>query len=198
LVTRVKICGLTCQEDAELAIELGASAIGFVLEPSSKRFLHPVPAWIAKLPVYVARVAVFGAVPASFDLKSFDAVQGLGVRAVYFAGRKIATVRCGSGASPESLIKSAAGGDAILLDAAVEGSFGGTGTQADWDVAAEVVRIASKPVILAGGLNPDNVADAIRKIRPFAVDVASGVEASPGVKDKAKMKAFFEAVRSVP
>lgn len=196
-MTRIKICGLTRKQDAELAIELGASAVGFVLEPSSKRFVHPIPDWIKHLPVYVTRVAVFGGVPASYDVSSFDAIQGLGVRTLGFKGRKIATVRCPKGASPEALIKAGKAGDAILLDAALEGHFGGTGTQADWDVAAEVVRLATKPVILAGGLSPDNVADAIQKVRPYAVDVSSGVEESHGIKDAGKMKAFFEAVTSV-
>lgn len=171
--------------------------MGFVLEPSSKRFLDPIPDWVAKLPIYVTRVAVFGAVPSSFDIKGFDAIQGLGVRTASFSGTKISTIRCGEGAKPKALIEAAAAGDAILLDAAVDGHFGGTGTLADWDVATEVVKLAGKPVILAGGLNPDNVAQAIQKVKPYAVDVASGVEATPGIKDMGKMRAFFEAVRSV-
>ncbi len=196
MVTRIKICGLTQKDDALLAVELGASALGFVQEPSSKRFIHPKPDWIAKLPVFVTRVAVFGGVPAAFDLTYFDAIQGMGVRALSYSGHKVATVRCGAGASADALIKAASAGDAILLDAAVEGHFGGTGVLADWDVAAEVVKKSKKPVILAGGLTPYNVAEAIAKVRPYAVDVSSGVESAPGMKDPIKLKAFFEAVKA--
>ena len=95
------------------------------------------------------------------------------------------------------LIAEAGNADAILVDANIEGRHGGTGQLADWDLAAEVVRVSTKPVVLAGGLTPDNVADAIRKVRPYAVDVATGVESEPGIKDEAKMRAFFDAVRSV-
>jgi phosphoribosylanthranilate isomerase len=85
----------------------------------------------------------------------------------------------------------------ILLDAYVKGSYGGTGETADWEQAREVVSTCSQPVFLAGGLTPENVAEAIKRVRPYAVDVSSGVEASPGKKDREKLHAFFEAVRSV-
>jgi phosphoribosylanthranilate isomerase len=85
---------------------------------------------------------------------------------------------------------------AILLDAYSENEYGGTGKRVDWELAATIVEKHGWPVILAGGLTPDNVAEAIRIVRPYAVDVSSGIESSPGIKDHGKMKAFVEAVRS--
>ena len=199
MVTRVKICGLTRREDAMLAIELGAHALGFIFEPSSKRFLTEVPAWIVDLPPYVARVAVFGHAPAAFVPPLFHAVQGACwplAQKSNDAFHRIAAVPCGTSTNLAQVLDTAIRADAILLDAHAEGQYGGTGKTIDWNFAAEVVRACPKPVILAGGLTPDNVAEAIRKVRPFAVDVSSGVEAEPGVKDPRKLKAFFQAIQT--
>jgi len=199
VVTRVKICGLTRREDATLAIELGAHALGFIFEPSSKRFLSQVPPWIGDLPPYVTRVAVFGNAPAAFVPPLFHAVQGacwpLAAKP-NDAFHRIAAVPCREATTMAEVLEAARQANAILLDAHVEGSYGGTGKRIDWHFAAQVVKNCPKPVILAGGLTPENVAEAIQRVRPYAVDVSSGVEAEPGIKDAGKLRAFFEAVSS--
>jgi phosphoribosylanthranilate isomerase len=199
LATRVKICGITTRKDAELAVELGASALGFILEPTSKRYLKVVPDWLRELPPYINRVAVFGMAPDYFCETQFESVQASGWMdplAQEEHCRRIEAVRVKSGENPKAIADRAHHAVALLLDAFVEGMYGGTGKTVDWDLAAEVVKISKKPVILAGGLTPENVAEAIRQVRPYAVDVSSGVESSPGIKDPAKMKVFFEAVSS--
>ncbi len=182
-----------------LAIELGAHALGFIFEPSSKRFLPQVPLWISELPPYVTRVAVFGLAPTAFVPPLFHAVQGacwpLGSK-THDAFHRIATVPCGKETSMHEVLDTAARADAILLDAQVEGQHGGTGKSIDWHFAAEVVKACAKPVILAGGLTPENVVEAIRTVKPYAVDVSSGVELEPGKKDSGKLKAFFAAVQT--
>jgi phosphoribosylanthranilate isomerase len=193
MVTRVKICGITREQDARLAIELGAHALGFIFEPTSPRYLGQVPNWIRDLPPYVSRVAVFGQAPASFTESMFHALQG---DASSFGAaqedrfQRIAAVRCAANKSVRDVLAEADPTDAVLLDAFVEGAYGGTGKKIDWDFAAEVVRISTKPVILAGGLTAENVAEAIQRVRPYAVDVCSGVEAEPGIKDHAKLREF--------
>ncbi|HEY3780570.1 MAG TPA: phosphoribosylanthranilate isomerase [Fimbriimonadaceae bacterium] len=200
MVTRVKICGLTRREDVELAIELGASAVGFIFEPTSKRYLKTVPEWLCELPPYVSRVAVYGLVPDFFNETQFESIQASGWMdplAQDEICRRIEVVRVKPGENPKVIADRAQHAVALFLDTYVEGSYGGTGKAVDWDLAAEVVKISRKPVILAGGLTPDNVAEAIRKVRPYAVDVSSGVESSPGVKDPEKMRAFFKAVSEI-
>lgn len=182
-----------------LAIELGADAVGFIFEPSSPRFLSDVPKWISSLPPYVSRVAVFGMAPSAFVSPVFDAIQGSS--ASFGDGlddhfRRIAAVRCSEATTLDHVIQEGANADAILLDAHVRDQFGGTGKCIDWTFAASVVNESPKPVILAGGLTAENVAEAIQMVKPYAVDVASGVESSPGIKDAAKMAAFFDACKS--
>lgn len=219
-MTRVKICGITRREDAMLAVELGAHALGFIFEPTSPRFLPEVPDWIDEIPPFVTRVAVFGIAPASFVERSFQAMQGVaesfgyvsegtgglgkeewrrgGIKGAREDGfQRIAAVRVKPGEGVETFLNHLPDADALLLDAYAEGQFGGTGRQVDWDLAAEVVKQSPLPVILAGGLTPENVADAVRLVKPYAVDVASGVEATPGIKDAAKLRAFFRAVKSI-
>lgn len=196
--TLVKICGLTNQADAEWAAECGADALGFVLHPASPRFVTPeAAASIAtRLGPFTLTVAVFGEVAAGVNLAAFAAVQGVG--AVRVQGRRrIETLRLRAGMEPpsEDLLR-AQEADAILLDAYDPSAYGGTGHRVDWDWAAAFVRHSERPVVLAGGLDPDNVADAIRHVRPYAVDVASGVEGSPGHKDRAKVRDFILSVRS--
>jgi phosphoribosylanthranilate isomerase len=193
-VIRVKICGLTRREDAELATELGADALGFIFEPSSPRFIA-VPetlTWLNELGPYVTRVAVFGPLPEAFSCAGFQAVQAIGASALTdMAKQRIEVIRLTDHALPG--IETAC--DAILLDAHQPGIYGGTGRRIDWPLAAEVVRASPTPVILAGGLTPDNVRDAIEQVRPYAVDVSSGVESSPGIKDHIKLRDFIEAVK---
>lgn len=195
-MTRVKICGLTRAEDVELAVELGAYAVGFVLEPSSPRCvgLADVADLIEAVPLYVARVAVMGPFQPGPHLASFDAVQALGVRRsdLEASQRAIAVYRVGGGDPFPDQDET----DAVLLDAFKEGEYGGTGHKLDFSKAKRAMADAVRPVIVAGGLDHENVGNAIKELRPFAVDVSSGVEAEPGIKDPDRLRAFFEAVRT--
>lgn len=194
-MTRVKICGLTRAEDVELAVALGASAVGFVLEPSSPRFvgLADVSRLLELVPPYVSRVAVMGPFQAGGHLAPFDAVQAIGVRSSMLepGQRAIAVFRPGSEDEPVDQSDV----DAVLLDGHAPGSFGGTGTTVDLALARAAIAECVRPVVLAGGLTPDNVGRLIAELRPFAVDVSSGVESEPGKKDASAMRAFFDAVR---
>ncbi len=197
MVTRIKICGLTRRQDTELAIELGADALGFIHEPKSPRYIRDEDLkWIAALPPIPIKVAVFGVVDKPVAT-AFDAIQG--VEWVLDQGpsfKRIHVVRPRQGQRPEELLTAIQPASAIHLDAFSESAFGGTGKKVDLDFAAEFDRLSPLPVILAGGLTPENVAEAIEKVRPFAVDLSSGIESSPGIKDPFKMRDFIQAVRS--
>jgi phosphoribosylanthranilate isomerase len=200
-VTRVKICGITRLEDAELAASLGAWAIGFVLWPGSKRAVDPArAAGIAQtLRRRVDLVGVFvnpalDEVAAAAEALHLTHVQLHGDEGPAFCaevGRRtgakvIKAVAVRSGADLQALARFRT--DLHLLDA-------GAGGGRAWDWALVAGRRSSVPAILAGGLTPENVAAGIAAVRPWGVDVASGVEAAPGVKDPAKLEAFFAAVR---
>jgi len=200
-VTRVKICGITRLEDAELAASLGAWAIGFVLWPGSKRAADPArAAGIAQaLRRRVDLVGVFvnptlDEVAAAAEALRLTHVQLHGDEGPAFCaevGRRtgakvIKAVAVRSGADLQALARFRT--DLHLLDA-------GAGGGRAWDWALVAGRRSSVPAILAGGLTPENVAAGIAAVRPWGVDVASGVEAAPGVKDPAKLEAFFAAVR---
>jgi phosphoribosylanthranilate isomerase len=199
----VKICGLTCAEDAQAALEAGADALGFNLWPGSKRHiaLEENAAWIAALRGRAERIAVLVNVPLPEAQRvaghpAFDAVQFHGDEsAEYLAefarcGRPFLVARRGEiGTVP---------GGRVLLDAAVPGAYGGTGVTVDFAKAAAQVRAQpQRQVILAGGLTPENVAAAVAQVRPWGVDVASGVEVSPRRKDAGKVRAFIQAARSL-
>jgi phosphoribosylanthranilate isomerase len=196
-MTRVKICGLTNYRDAELAIEFGADAIGFVHEPSSPRCIGEFDLeWLRKLPPVPVKVAVFGKVfqPAFAGL--FDLIQGSEWETYPEpATKRIHTLRVRKGQKPQDFTQMTVNASAFLLDAHKDGVYGGTGETIDWDFAAEFVQLADRPVILAGGLNPDNVAAAVSRVRPFMVDVASGVEERAGIKDTIKLRDFIEAAK---
>jgi len=205
---RVKICGITNPEDALTAIAAGADALGFNLFPGSRRYIGFAEnlGWIKDLPPFVTRVAVLVNAPLeeAQRLASHPAIDAVQLHGDEDAGYCAELARLG-----RPLIKALRlSGRAIftnaeafstryvLLDAFVPGEFGGTGAVADLGLAAEFVR--EKPgleVILAGGLTPENVADAVAQVRPFAVDVAGGVEVEPGRKDTGKVQAFCAAAR---
>lgn len=202
---RVKICGITCREDAEQAIALGADALGFNLWPGSRRYvmLEQHRGWIEQLPPFVTRVAVLVNAPLEEAERvarspAFDAVQLHGDEdAAYCA----AFVRIGRPFIKALRVRAAGdvaaadqfGTRRILIDAHVEGAFGGTGKRIDLDFASELVRRQpGLQVILAGGLTAENIEETVRAVRPYAVDVASGVESEDGRKDREKMRAFFE------
>ena len=194
-MTRVKICGLTRVEDVVLAVELGAEAVGFVLEPTSPRSisLEQAERLAGYAAPYCITVAVYGRTS-----EPFPRVQA--IQAVEFRSRPSCTlvqaVRLREDTTFEEIQGLAEAADAIILDAFSSKGYGGTGEKINWSFAREIVDRLSKPVILAGGLNPVNVAEAILTVQPYAVDVSSGIESSPGVKDPLKMRAFFEAVNA--
>ena len=206
---RVKICGITNREDALAAIALGADALGFNLFPGSKRFieLDREAAWMQALPPFVTRVAVLVNVPPDDARRiaarpEIDLVQLHGDEdAAYCAefarlGRPfVKALRLRDAASVETADRFFT--PHILLDAHAGAAFGGTGTPVDVALAAECVRRhPALRIILAGGLKPENVAAAVQAVRPYAVDVASGVEVEGAArrKDAARMERFFAAV----
>lgn len=188
---RVKICGLTRVADVEAAALCGADAVGIVLEPTSSRFVpndQELQDLLNVVPPFVTKVAVFGE---SMDLnrtKGFDAVQSLSNS----EGRACLRIRAFH-LSEDSLttILKFQNADAILLDSYVPGKLGGTGERSDWTLARRVVEEQTLPIILAGGLTPTNVSEAIRLVRPYAVDVSTGVESSPGIKDAELVRRFI-------
>lgn len=196
-MTAIKFCGLTRREDVALAVELGVEYVGFVLWPDSPRQVSftQAAALIDTLPDSVTPVGVFVR-PSDDDLsRGIDA----GVRVVQVHGQDTAPegTRCDvwmaaalrEGGLPPGVDRSRV----LLLDAHDPARHGGTGRTIDWAAAARVA--ATRRVMLAGGLSAANVADAIRRVRPVGVDVASGIEDAPGVKNSAAMRAFVAAVR---
>jgi phosphoribosylanthranilate isomerase len=203
-MTHVKVCGIRRRADALLAVELGATALGFVFWPRSPRAVRPddVRAITEGLPAFVTRVGVFvNQSPADV----FETAARAGVNTVQLHGEEDAAI---FGPSPVPLIKALAVGKGfhlsavedlpapitVLLDAHDPVRRGGTGRVIEWTVAAAAARL--RPVILSGGLTPENVRDAAQAVNPYAVDVSSGVEAAPGVKDESKMRAFFAALQA--
>jgi len=198
----VKICGITRLEDALLAARLGADRVGFNFWPRSRRYLAPeaAAAMVAALPPGVLPVGVF-VDPSAEELGA--ALRTSGVRAVQLHGDEppelcaalsvpvVKGIRVRDANSLSALFTYPVSG--FLLDSATP-LYGGSGTAFDWSLAAEVA--AQVPVWLAGGLTPENVAEAVRRVRPHGVDVASGVESSPGVKDPGRMEAFIRAAKA--
>jgi len=200
----VKICGITSAPDALAAVEAGADALGFMFYDKSPRSVSTAAAAeIARqLPAHVARVGVF--VDAEEE-RVLRAIRECGLNLLQFHGDEtpeyclqfglmsMKAFRMRDAGSLQAL--AAYRTDAWLLDAHTPDKPGGTGEQFDWELAVEAVKLG-RPVFLAGGLTPENVADAVRKVRPFGVDVSSGVESSPGKKDHEKIRKFIAAVRS--
>lgn len=201
-VTRVKICGITSAEDAAAAVEAGADALGFVFVPGTPRIVHPDVAQriVMDLPPFVTTVGVFVDQPLEDVLRIADhcrlqAVQLHGDEPEAFSRRipirviKAIRVRDAQDLRPIATYPA----HAFLLDAFVEGRAGGTGTPIPWDLARQAK--GKVPIILSGGLRPETVARAVRAVRPYGVDVSSGVETSPGRKDREKVREFIAAVR---
>lgn len=205
---RVKVCGLVCEEDAEAAIEAGVDALGFNTWEGSRRYvdLRAAAPWVSALPAFVSRVAL--CVNAGREwlevlstLGFVDAVQFHGEESrefcAHFAERRrpfIRAVRLGR--EGDLLGLDQWGTRNVLVDAAVAGAFGGTGALLDLDLARRAVKqFPALRVTVAGGLRPENVGEVVRVLRPYAVDVASGVEGSSGRKDRVKMRDFVQAVR---
>jgi len=202
-MTRIKCCGMTLVEDALLAARLGADAIGLVFTTRSPRRLDLQQAKLIRqaLPPFVATVALFMDDDAALVHAVIDAVQPELLQfhgqesdawCMQFGWRYLKAIAMGEGEAALSRLHDYPHAAGLLLDGHGLGEAGGSGRAFDWSRMPEGL---AQPLILAGGLNPGNVADAISIARPWAVDVASGIEASPGIKDAAKMAAFIAAVR---
>ncbi len=201
---QVKICGITNSADALAAIDAGADALGFNLFPGSKRhvLLDDLIPWLPSLAGPALRVAVM--VNPSIEnvlltRPHFDVIQLHGQETAAFCAQAAATGTLWK-AFPlaENLAPAAFQAHAILIDSCVPGAFGGTGALIDLDRAARFIRASpGRPVWLSGGLSPSNVAAAVEKVRPFGVDVASGVEipGNPRRKDSSRIRAFIAAAR---
>lgn len=207
-MVKVKICGITNSEDAQAAVAAGAEALGFVMYKKSPRCVEPAVARaiIAGLPPFVLPIGVFvnedaGLVRKLMDECGFALAQLHGDEAASYCqqlGRPVLkALRLKDRGSFLALaeFKGRAGVRGFVIDAYSDQAYGGTGQTVDWGLAAEAARAA--PILLAGGLTPSNVAEAIRLVRPYGVDVSSGVEARPGKKDRMKVNAFIEAARLV-
>jgi phosphoribosylanthranilate isomerase len=204
--TRVKICGITNPADAQAVVTAGADALGYIFYEKSPRFIElEQAAKISKnLPPFIMRVGVFVNAPEELITR---AIADCGLTMLQFHGDEppefctqfglmnMKAFRVHGRDTLEQIPKYDT--DAYLLDAYSSTTLGGTGEKFNWDLAVEAQKFG-KPIFLAGGLTPENVAEAITKVHPFGVDVSSGVERAPGKKDHAKVKAFIDAVRSVP
>lgn len=205
-MVKVKICGITNLEDALISIEYGADALGFIFYERSSRYITPenVQEIIKELPPFVTTVGVFvneaiGTIREIKRTTAIDAVQLHGdetPETCEVLGNKVIKVfRVSRGEVPSPLQLAKYCVSAYLLDTHREGLPGGTGEVFDWDAAIEAKKYGR--VILAGGLTPDNVSEAVKKVRPYAVDVASGVEERPGKKDHKKVKEFIERAKCI-
>jgi phosphoribosylanthranilate isomerase len=199
----VKICGITSTTDAQAAVAAGASAVGFVFWPESPRFVDPyrARAIVRTLPAFVLPVGVFVNQPAEYvrgvaALLRLGAVQLHGDEDVAYAARidfpVIKAIALGQGVDAAAIDKWPLR-TTLLLDVHDPIKRGGTGRTIDWSMAAPIA--AQRRTLLAGGLTPENVAEAVAAVRPFGIDVSSGVERSPGIKDHARIRALFDALR---
>ena len=204
---RIKICGLTTPQDARAAIELGADALGFNFFSGSRRYVGREAKWIAELPEGVEKLAVV-VNPTWEEAKALASAPGItalqlhGSESPEFCCRlKAAGIRFEKAipvSGPDSMVNCPDfSTDTVLLDSSVAGEFGGSGRTFPWELARSFVEAKRLlRVVLAGGLTPNNVAEAIAKVRPFGVDVTTGVEAAPGRKDHDRMRAFIVAARA--
>lgn len=201
-MTQVKICGITNEDDALYAADCGADALGFIFYSPSPRYIAPDKAQqiIKKLPAHIVRIGVFVNETATrvvriSELCGLDLIQLHGDESLEYC----------AAFAPERIIKAVHLQDendilkafqynvaAILVDSRYAGLYGGTGKTANWDLALKIK--SKKPLILSGGLNEDNVGEALEKIVPAALDINSGVEIKPGKKDHGKVKRIFDAI----
>jgi phosphoribosylanthranilate isomerase len=204
-MTKIKICGIKTVDDALAAMEASADMLGFNFYPKSPRYIdigtcRDIMSVMRKFG-HITYVGVF--VNASVaEVRATIRTCGLSLAQLHgdesskmvrsLNGKGFKAFRSGS-EHLDGFAREHA--PALLVDASVKGAYGGTGVTADWAATAEIAK--RYPILLAGGLTPENVAEAIRQVKPWGVDVASGVESSPGTKDASKMKAFVQAVRSV-
>jgi phosphoribosylanthranilate isomerase len=206
IMTKIKICGITNLKDALAAIEAGADLLGFNFYPKSPRYIdvglcRGITSHLRNKFAHVVFVGVFVNLPAVEVYATLETC-GLALAQLHgdetpenlaaLNGRAFKAFR---GVPGEITGYTRSPAPALLVDAAVKGVYGGSGVVADWTAAAELSKRV--PLLLAGGLTPENVGEAVRQVHPWGVDVASGVEVSPGVKDAEKMAKFVAAVRQV-
>lgn len=203
-MARVKICGITNSEDALVAADAGADALGFVFYPPSPRYITPDQAAgiIARLPPFIQSVGLFvdhspDMINQTVELCGLDLVQLHGDESPGFCklvkSRIIKAIRVRNETSLESMFSYEV--SAFLLDAWSPLAHGGTGLTFDWELA--VAASGKGRIILAGGLTPENVADAVKRVHPYAVDVSSGVEASAGKKDPDRIREFIKRAKGI-
>jgi phosphoribosylanthranilate isomerase len=198
----IKVCGLTRRADALDAVEAGATALGFVFWPQSPRAVSPATARtiVAALPPGVLSVGVFvnetvAGIRAAVAASGVGMVQLHGDEPPSYAAALACPLMCACGIDEaEAAMAAWPGGVTLLVDARDPVRRGGTGRQVDWSRASLIAR--RRRIVLAGGLTPENVADAIRAVRPYGVDVSSGVEEAPGVKDAGKVARFVANARA--
>jgi phosphoribosylanthranilate isomerase len=202
---KVKICGITNLPDGVAAAEAGADALGFVFYDPSPRCIsvEAAAALIRQLPPFILRVGVFVNAPEDLVIR---AIRECGLNLLQFHGNEtpkyclqfgimsMKAFRIRDAASMQALLGYHT--DVWLLDAYTPDKQGGTGEAFNWDLALEA-QGWGRPIFLAGGLTPENVAEAVRRARPYGVDVSSGVESAPGRKDHAKVRAFIQAAKAV-
>jgi phosphoribosylanthranilate isomerase len=204
MVVKVKICGIANLDDAMAAVELGTDALGFVFFKDSPRYIPVEKAIqiIKSVPSFTTTIGVFANESAE-NVEKIASVTGIDViqlhgdeppHACKCSRRVIKAIRVKSLESLDPLKTYNKFVSAFLLDTYSPGVLGGTGQIFNWDIAIEAKQFGK--IILAGGLTPDNVAEAVRRVQPYAVDVSSGVEAKKGKKDHRKMKLFIEKVKS--
>jgi len=200
LRTRIKICGITCLEDAKASVRAGCDALGFVFYKESPRYiaLDAFKVIVKELPPFVTKTGLFvNADPAEIE----EAIQSGFVNVLQFHGDEtpdfcrqfnfpyIKAVAVSSSVDLIQYAKDFHDAEALLLDAYHEHLKGGTGQTFDWNL---IPQSLSKPIVLAGGLTVDNVKEAIKKVKPYAVDVSGGVEESKGIKNSLKIQAFIK------
>lgn len=207
MITRIKICGIKTLAEAMIAVEAGADYLGFNFHPQSARYIEVdqcagITSILKKEAPSVGLVGVFvnaarGAILDILQACSLDLAQLHGDESAEFCNglgnMAFKALRGVSTEQAQAYRRSEA--PAFLLDADVKGAYGGTGITGDWSASAELAKHYS--FLLAGGLRPENVAEAIRRVHPWGVDVASGVESRPGEKDPIKVKSFVRTVRSM-
>ncbi len=203
LDTKIKICGITNMEDAMLACELGADALGFIFYRKSKRYIDSEIARsvISSLPPFITAVGVFvnhslDEIIAIKDKTAINMVQLHGDETPEFCSlvplKVIKAIRVKDNLDEDRVAQYPA--QAILFDTYSDAEFGGTGKSFNWEILQNISNLGN--IILSGGLSPENVAQAISTVKPYAVDVSSGVEKSAGKKDHMKLKKFIEAVKN--
>jgi phosphoribosylanthranilate isomerase len=205
LNTKIKICGITTEDDAIQIALLGVDALGFVFAKSPRQIdLEKARKIISKLPSFVSTVGVFVNQPVEFmkktveysgiDYAQLHGDEGVDVCLEMFP-RVIKVARIRDNEDVEKLIPYKDVVRAFLLDAFSQKLYGGTGEAFDWSIAKYAINLLDKPVILAGGITPDNCMIAVNEVKPFGIDVSSGVEICPGQKDISKVRDLLKKIR---